>query len=309
MISRETAPLHRDYWIFGLRVRSMLELPELIPAMDDSDPDVQIDVGPVAEPTNNGPGLVDVDGSLVLIIPGVGRYRIQAGRAITIDADADVPDRNVRLFLLGSAFGALLHQRGLLPLHANAVEIDGRAFAFMGHSGAGKSTLAAWFHDNGYRVLADDVCVVRFDDNGTAIACPGLPRLRLWLDAIEFTGRRAGDFERSYVSDDDQNEKFDVPIAAQEPAGRELPLAAVYLLDRGDRLTIEPLQGIAAARAIFENTYRGSFLPAASAEQTHWHSALRLIRTTSIFRVAREWRLECLADQCAALIAHSEAVT
>ena len=75
-----------------------------------------------------------------------------------------VPDSNVRLFLLGSAMGALLHQRGLLPLHTNAVEVGGRAFAFMGKSGAGKSTLAAWFHDRGFRIVADDVCVVGFDD-------------------------------------------------------------------------------------------------------------------------------------------------
>ena len=78
----------------------------------------------------------------------------------------NVPDANIRLYLLGSAMGVLLHQRGLLPLHANAVEIDGKAFAFMGASGSGKSTLAAWFHDHGYRIIADDVCAVRFETEG-----------------------------------------------------------------------------------------------------------------------------------------------
>ena len=53
-------------------------------------------------------------------------------RGIDPENDFTAPgasSRNVRVFLLGSAFGALLHQRGLLPLHANAVEVDGRAVA------------------------------------------------------------------------------------------------------------------------------------------------------------------------------------
>ena len=68
--------------------------------------------------------------------------------------------------------GAALHQRGILPLHANAVEIDHRAVAFMGASGAGKSTLAAWFHDQGYPILADDVCVIRADDGAARSPIP-----------------------------------------------------------------------------------------------------------------------------------------
>ena len=91
------------------------------------------------------------------------------GNQIVIDAAPDATDRNVRLFLLGSALGALLHQRGLLPLHANAIDLGGGAVAFSGHSGAGKSTIAAWFHDRGHRILADDVCVVGFDQSGRAL--------------------------------------------------------------------------------------------------------------------------------------------
>ena len=126
-----------------------------------------------------------------------------------------MPERNVRLFLLGSAFGVLLHQRGLLPLHANAIEIDGRAVAFMGPSGAGKSTLAAWFHDRAFRVIADNVCAISRNSEGRRQAAPGLPRLRLWAEALELMGRSSHALNRSFVDDDD--EKFDVPM---DPASR-----------------------------------------------------------------------------------------
>ena len=78
----------------------------------------------------------------------------------------------------------ILHQRSLLPLHANAMVVEGRAIGFMGHPGAGKSTLAAWFHDRGFDVLADDVCVVTPGPDGRPLAHPGIPRLRLWREAL-----------------------------------------------------------------------------------------------------------------------------
>lgn len=147
----------------------------------------------------------------------------------------------MRLFLLGSAFGALLHQRGLLPLHANAVEIDGRAFAFMGPSGAGKSTLAAWFHRQGDSVIADDVCVVGFGGDGRSFAAPGLPRLRLWAEALELMGGDSANYDRSYVGNDALTEKFDVPMGEVATARSNIELGALYLLNRGDEFSIAGL--------------------------------------------------------------------
>ena len=196
----------------------------------------------------------------------------------------------MRLFLLGSAFGALLHQRGLLPLHANAVEVDGKAVAFMGESGAGKSTLAAWFHDAGHRVLADDVCVIRFDEQQRPMACPGLPRLRLWQDAIDLSGRDASKYTRSYVGDH-PFEKFDVPISPSASATGALELGAVYLLDTGTSLQITRLEGVEAAEAIFAHTYRGGFLNAAAGHQAHWAASVRVIQTVPVFRLSRPFAL------------------
>ena len=99
----------------------------------------------------------------------------------------------MRLYLLGSAMGMLLHQRGLFRSTPMPSRSTARRFAFMGHSGAGKSTLAAWFHDEGYRILADDVSVIGFGEGGQPTVRPGLPRLRLWRDALDATGRDPGD--------------------------------------------------------------------------------------------------------------------
>jgi len=292
-----------DYWIFGLRVRSMMELPELIPAMGGANPDVQIDFGSVEEPAGSKPGLSEADGALVLVVPGVARYRIQDGRSITVDADADVPERNLRLFLLGSAFGALLHQRGLLPLHANAIEIDGKAVAFMGASGEGKSTLAAWFHDRGHRVIADDVCVVRLTAEGKAYAAPGQQRLRLWKEALEASGRDSASYDRSFAGREDI-EKFDVPLESARRRPDDCELAGVYVLETADRFSIEQLSGLQAAEALFSHTYRGRYINDARSQRQHWQSAMTLVQYIPIFRIDRPRGLELLDEHGRLILDH-----
>jgi hypothetical protein len=247
---------------------------------------------------------MEADGdTLLLTIAKVGRYRIAGGREIIVDPYPGVPDRNLRLFLLGSAFGALLHQRGILPLHANAVDLGGRAVAFMGESGAGKSTLAAWFHDQGCEIIADDVCAVVFREGDHPFALPGLPRLRLWRDSLEETGRDFRRYALSYDSEEEDFEKFDVPIemTAREP----VPIAALYLLRAGEEFSLQQLTPLKAAEAVFDHTYRGAFVGPANAAQAHWSSAVKLVRSTPVFELTRPRVLSALQEYCARIRDHA----
>jgi len=290
------------YRVFGLTISSDLALPELFEGASSDAPDVFIRTEPIAD-QGSEPGLHPDGGALLLTVPEIGRYRIEGGTEIVVDAHPSAPDRNIRLYLLGSAFGALLHQRGLLPLHANAVEVDRKAVAFIGESGAGKSTLAAWFHDRGYRIVADDVCVVGFSKAGRAFAHPGLPRLRLWDEALEASGRSAADFPESYI-DSDSRKKFDVAIGRTTAVDRDLPIRAAYLLERGESFEIRPLDGIGAAEAVFAHTYRGGFVSAAKSEISHWNACLRFVRAVQLYRLTRPWGLAQLDDHSEAVLDH-----
>lgn len=300
--ARSMTAIH-NYSVFGLHVRSELPLPELFEVEPSLCPDILIHLGKVPDPPAPGMGPHVIGGGLLLVIEDVGRYFIRDGAEILVEPQSGVPETNVRLFLLGSAMGALLHQRGLLPLHANAVEIGGKAFAFMGRSGAGKSTLAAWFHDRGHAIIADDVCVVRFDESGRAIASAGLPRLRLWKETLEASGREAASFRRSYAGNP-AFDKYDVPIARAAAAAGGTEVAAVYLLEKGDDFGISRLEGVGAADALMANTYRGGFVATVKGEQAHWHACMQLIRTTPIFRAERRWKLDEIDEQCGLLLDH-----
>lgn len=274
------------YRLFGLRVASELRLPLL--SAEPGRADVTIRRGHVAE-----------EGALV--IPEVARFAVRGGSGIVVDASEDVPESNVRLYLLGSAMGMLLHQRGMLPLHANAVEVDGAAIAVMGGSGAGKSTLAAWLHDRGHRLISDDVCVI--GGEGELRAFAGVPRLRLWGAALDAFGRSRAGLERAYAGDDEWD-KWDLPVADDAVAGEGLKVRALYVLADGSAVRISSLTGAAAAEAVIANTYRGEFVEQGKAA-AHWAACLRLIGKVPVFRIERPWDLTRLDALGSALLDHA----
>ena len=292
-------PDHR-YRLFGLVIASELPLPELRPCARDAPADVVVRLGAVPE---TPPGFAMAGDAAVLSVEGGGRFCMRGGRELVVQPEPGVAPRNLRIYLLGSALGAILHQRGLLPLHANALAVEGRAIAFCGRSGSGKSTLAAWFHDRGFALLADDVCVVTAGGEPPH-AQPGVPRLRLWREALGASGRTAEDYELSFEGRD----KYDVPTAA----GAELeavPLGAVYMLEPavGAEATVERLAGSAAAAALIANTYRRAWLETLGRTAPHFLACIALAARVPVFRAGRDWGFDRFDAEAERLLAHARA--
>ncbi len=292
------------YRLFGLSVLSEVPLPELVADSDAGPPDVHVRLGTIAAYPDAPAGMrVDGDDAL-LVIPAAGRFLARGGREMVVEPGEGVSPRNLRLYLLGSGFGAILHQRGLLPLHANAVVVEGRAIGFMGHPGAGKSTLAAWFHDRGFDVLADDVCVVTTGPDGVPLAHPGIPRLRLWREALEAGGRDASAYERSF----DDMDKYTVPTDLERvlPA---VPLSHLYLLEKAEgEPSVDRLEGSAAVEAMIANTYRGAYVRMMGTTRQHLLACAELARTVPVFRARRRWGFDSFDEEGAALEAHARLI-
>lgn len=158
---------------------------------------------------------------------------LQNGEQIVFAPESEASAEDVPIFILGTVFGILLHQREQIVLHASAVEVNGKAVAFCGASGTGKSTLAAALAQRGYRLITDDICAITLPPGGPVVHPDGR-QLKLWAQAIEKLkledirrGRVRGRLEKFYV--EPRN-------AATEP----LPLGAVYMLWGVCRPTILP---------------------------------------------------------------------
>jgi hypothetical protein len=272
------------YACYGLVLDSELDLPDLgDPITTAAAPDVVVrfgDLDPAPRSTDALPyGLWREGTRCGVEVPDVGRYEMREGREIVIDPVPGARPRALRLFLLGTAMGAVMMQRDHLVLHGNAFRVADACAVVVGHSGAGKSTLAAELDRRGYDVLSDDVVPV--DDAGNAV--PGYPRIKLWDDALERLGVGTEGLER--ITED--HEKFQVPLRRAQLG--PLPLRWIYVLERhaGEELTLEPVHGALTFSLLHEHTYRNELVHGAEPVALHLKQCARLVSAARVTRVRR----------------------
>ncbi len=180
--------MNGDSILCGWRVRTGLPMPELLPWQGDGRPvDVEISLDVIPDRTEAPIFVLPhsrlwADGAFLLAMDGLGRFWVEGGRRVLVEPAPGTNEAELRGFILGSVLGALCHQRGLLPIHASAVRIDGRAVLIAGESGAGKSTLAAALGACGHALVADDV--VAFDPISSMVL-PAFPQRKLAFDAMD----------------------------------------------------------------------------------------------------------------------------
>ena len=273
---------------YGLTIDSKLALPELLesdPSMEGQPPDVTIRLGGVDQnglPGGKqlGPFLWVTEESLWLQVPEVARFLVSNGNSITIDPAPGIDEDSLRVFLLGSALGALLFQRGYLVLHGNAVRIGDQCLVCVGHSGAGKSTLAAGFLQRGYEILADDVIPV--DEHGRAL--PGFPRIKLWQDTADRLGIETGGLRRIRP----EMEKFNYPLHDRF-TDQPLPIRWVYILGshHQSEIRFEKIRGLERFTPLRNNTYRVRFMEGMPLKTQHLQRCGQLAGRIHLTRVTR----------------------
>ena len=291
-----------SYRAFHLNVTSEIDLPAVTPTdIIPTLPEATIRRGAVPERleigSDSGAWFQVAPYRILLTIENIARYLIADGCAITVDPFPDADPEMVRLFLLGSAMGALLYQRGLLPLHGSAIETPLGAMIFVGPQGIGKSTLAAHFQQRGYRILSDDVCALSIGVTGRLQALPAFPKLRLCPDALDGLGKSGAHLQPARFDGD----KFIFPAANGCCSDHPVRLASIHLLSASadSRIAIEPFHGFGRIEQLLVNLYRPEYLHGLASEGNVMRLALRVAQEALLVRVAHDRnpnRIEELID-------------
>lgn len=282
------------YTVFGLTIDSCLELPELVPG--DGVPDIHVRWGEVPvvlpESRKTTARFQAKPGSLLFTAEHVARLLVSDGNRIAVELLPGANEAEVRAFVLGSAMGAILHQRGLLPMHASGIKTGDGCVLFCGRPGTGKSTLAGMFVQRGFELHADDICVIGADKKGMPWVYPAYPQLKLWGDALE----KMGDEPSAYRPVHSLPEKFAVPALHfnREP----LPIKTIFVLSPHNKESIEitPVTGINKYNVLKNQTYRRRFLEGLDTAASHFHAASSVGKHIPIYRVHRPQKLFLLNE-------------
>lgn len=280
-----------SYFVYGLGIRSALPLPEL--ECSETGIDVVVRLGKVghlpSEVTPEGTRFRVSAEEVCFFYAEVGAFLVRR-EEIVVDPAKGVEERVLRLFILGPALAALLHQRGLLVLHASAVTVNGGTVAFLGGSGWGKSTLATALYARGHSVVADDVTAVQVD-GGSPTVLPGFPQLKLWPEAAAASGYIPEALPRLHP----RLEKRAFCVTrrfSQSP----LPLRRIYVLAEGTHQEVEPLRPQEALVELVRHSYTARLLESTGTAASHFLQCARLANRVPICRLKRPRSLAALPD-------------
>ena len=274
------------YHAFGLQIHSELPLPELLPAAPGP-ADVTIRYGetPAALPDPSVKhGIWEAKpGMFLLNVAHIAKYLILDGQEIRIQPVAKSTEDDIRAFLVGSAFAALLQQRRILTLHASAIQTQRGAVLFLGRSGSGKSTLLAALLQRGYAMLADDVSAIMLDADGRPLALPAFPHVRLWHDTA--AKLRDADSNRRRVRA--ELEKYLIPVDnfCHDP----LPVSTIFVLTSHNKMHLRHnrVEDVDRFRWLYQYTYRKRFLRGLALEPIHFMAATAVANHVEMVHVTR----------------------
>ena len=124
--------------VSGLVVASEIDLPWR-PTDAAAAPDVTIRQGETPTDLSGaveiGPTWRIAGDQFLLHIPGIARFLLTGGREITFEIEDGAAPEDVAVFIMGTVFGILLHQRQQIVLHASAVRVGDKAVCFADRRG------------------------------------------------------------------------------------------------------------------------------------------------------------------------------
>src|SRR3569623_364888 len=215
-----------------------------------------------------------IHGRLRCHVPAAGTFLVRDGAVVEFAEAAGADPGGVTLLLHGTARGALIHQRGELPLHAaTLVPPKGDvAVAICGATGAGKSTLAAALASRGWALVADDTTRVTWDDDAPC-AWPSRGSIKLWRDACA-----AADIDTTNLTQVTRDlDKFYVPVAAHH-----LPVRLTTIIELADGPPAKTLSPGERLAQVTRHTFRASQIGPLGMRAEHVRIAARTAATCAM---------------------------
>jgi hypothetical protein len=259
-MKKANLPILQIYKAFGLKFASEVPCPEFVKSKGEVD--VTIKWGHIpdnyVEPEGRKYFWSASPQHYFLYLKNIGKFLCKEGITVTVEPAPEHDPLQLRVFLFGSVLGAIMHQRGIFPLHASAVERNGIAYAFTGDSGAGKSTLASACLKNGYRLLCDDVCAITKSSNRTLLVQPSYPLVKLSEEMLEKIN--LGDTAIPLPGIDSPKHRLLINHFSSSISQLKSIIVLANNSDQNSPVEISLLKGVEKIQTLLKNIYRREYI-------------------------------------------------
>jgi hypothetical protein len=216
-------------------------------------------------------------------VEGVADFYAYDGREVEYAPVEGADPNSIELYLNGSVYGAILHQRQIMPIHGSSFRYNDMAVMVCGDAGAGKSSLTASFCLNGAEFLTDDVTPVVFRDGMPYVRALS-DQIKLWGDTLRQLEKEGSILERIYPGTD----KYFYPMNGLGDETAKLEGILIIEIDDNREVTIEEMYGPGKFAAVRGEIYRVEYLQGMPEnEVVYFRNIVDISRNVRVFRVRR----------------------
>jgi len=217
-------------------------------------------------------------------------FEITNGDSIIVDThDQDMGNPDLSTFILGSAFGVIGIQRGLIPIHGAAVVTEDASVIITGGIGSGKSAILSSLIIDGHKYMTDEISMV-FTEEGNPFVIPSYPQRKVDAKTSVETGDLISDATLLF---EDGKDKFAIRRAA-EWHDETLPLTCIIEIipvvrKDGAVFTpeIEEITGHESLKLVMRNQYRPRFVASIGTPPESMKRLLEITSSVKTFRLLR----------------------
>ncbi len=218
-----------------------------------------------------------------LNVEGVAYYYASNGTYIEVTPYKNYNLHSLELYLNGSIYGAILHQRLILPFHGSCFHYNDCGIMVCGESGAGKSSTTAAFSFKGADFLTDDVTPIVFTNNKPQIWAIS-DRIKLWDDSlVQLKKNKNGLYKIG-----PETPKYYFPM--QSDKGNLHTLHQIFLLEIHEQKNVlfQAVVGINKYVALRKEIYRKEYMLGMAASEGYYFKQITAIsnqvKITKVYR-------------------------
>lgn len=291
------------YKAFGLNICSEFEIPHISKGETDAPVDVWIKhVNLRDQDVPDDKNFYSREEN-IFNITDLALFRVRNGNLIEIEPVEDYRIPHLAVYIMGAGMGSIIHQRGLFPIHGSCVTDGKHTIIISGFTGSGKSTMASEFLKHGWKLLSDDVSIVKNVD-GIPVVQSSYPSQKLWPDSIAKYDRDKDKIHSLY----ERNGKFKMGIDVSEifiEGTAPLTLFVRLIADENITTDLYPVKGIPAiVNQLSVNTYRSHMIDKRDL-QKHFQRCVTLATKVPMVIAARktgentsEFLYNCIVEYC-----------
>ncbi len=231
-------------------------------------------------------------------------FEITEGNKISVFVPTEYEDDKLRTYILGTAFGVIMMQKGFIPIHAASIESKKKAILLAGFSGAGKSTYLEHLIQRGYKFSADDVSMLSFENDSPQIY-PAYPQRKTAKDTLDKLQVDSSSYELIYESGKEkclvrELDSWYKTILPLKSIVEIIPMRGE--VEAGFKPYLERVDGIAALNVVRRQLYRKQFYENSNVFTPEMMKMLlSTLKDISVYRLIRSDDSECI-DECVELI-------